>query len=191
MSRLDRAGVRGLLRARVVTPDPDAVVVRGVEVEGEWERDPDTGMWRSPEYRRANAYVNQGLQRALDRFFNIGATTAPSHVAASSNNDAVTAATTQFAPTGTVRFAAFSGGAPSRVGNVVTAGGDFTKGAGAGQVDFSIRKIGLSAGSTDGNAMDIIGGAGAAPYNEPLTIDLTGTSAFNLRLEIDTEFIAV
>lgn len=190
MSRpLDRTAVRGLLRAHIATRDPDAIHIRGMDVIGRWRRHP-TGMWLSPEYQRTNAYVNQGLQRALDRFFNLGGPpAAPTHMGVSSDNTAVTAATTSFG--GTFRSAAFSGGTPVRAGNIVTAGADFTKGAGAGQIDFSVRKIGLSAGAADGNAMDIIGGAGVAPYNEPLTIDLTGTSAFTLRLEIDTEFIAV
>lgn len=183
------AGVLGLLRARITTPDPDAVTVRGMTMRGDWTRARD-GLWRSPEFRRTNAYVNQGLQRALDRFFGIGGPpAAPSHIGVSSDNIAVTAATTALG--GIERFAAFGGATPSRTGNVVTAQATFTPGAGAGQVDFAIRKIGLSVGALTGNAMDIIGGAGVSPYNEPLTLDLTGTSGFTLVLAIDTEFVAV
>lgn len=188
MSRLDRAGVAGLLRVKVSTPDPDAIILGGMDNNRvSWSWDEDRQVWVSSEAKRTNAYVNQGLQRMLDKFFSTG--TAPSHIGVSSDNAAVTAATTAFG--GTERFAAFNGGTPSRTGQTTTVGTDFTKGAGAGQIDFSVRKIGISAGSTTGNVMDVIGGAGSSPYNEPLTIDLTGASSFTLRLEIDTTLTAL
>lgn len=126
-------------------------------------------------------YVNQGLQRRQTRFFS-GTGAAPSHIAASSDATAVIAASTSFG--GTVRFAAF--GAPVVVGNTTTVSASFTKGAGAGQIDFVVQKVGISAGSTDGNAMDIIGGTG----NEPFSIDVTTATSFTLTIEIDTLDVA-
>ena len=40
-------------------------------------------------------------------------------------------------------------------------------------------------------SLDIIGGAGTSPYNEPLTIDLTGTTSFTFRPQIDVALTAV
>ena len=177
--------VEGLLRCRIATPDPDAAVIVCDDYDPKAWRKDERGLWVN-EARHHNAFVNAGLQAMLDRYFGIGGPpSAPTHLILSSDNTAVTASTTSFG--GTISAKAFTGGTPTRSGQTVTVGADYVK----ADVAFSVRKVGISRGASDGAAQDIIGGAGSSPYNEAFTLDLTSTSAFNLRPEIDVTLTAV
>lgn len=183
--------VKGVLSVVIFTPNPDAVVIEGLEWNNRWKKE-QAGIWRSYPAFRDNAFLNQGLQVILDRYANIGGPpTAPNRIGVSSDNTAVTAGTTTFG--GTFRSNTMNATFPSRSGQTLSFQADFTKGAGAGQIDFSVRKLGITNASTDtaGAVQDIIGGAGVSPYNEPLTIDLTGTTSFTLRPQIDVTLTAI
>lgn len=53
-------------------------------------------------------------------------------------------------------------------------------------VNFAITKIGLLRGATPTEVSNIIGGVGgAAPYNEPFTIDLTNIATWTLTMGVD------
>lgn len=191
MSNVDRVGVSGLARVTIATPDPDAVTIQGMDWDRcGWAYDRDSDLWHSAEATRSNAYVNLGLQRFIDKMFNATGT-APVCISISSDNTAVTAASTTFGAT----YSSSSGfTANSRTGNVQTSQADFTKGtpgAGTNLCNFSIRKIGISSTTADGAMMDCIGGAGSSPYNEPLTIDLSSATSFTLTIAIDTTLVAV
>lgn len=188
---VDRIALKGTLRAVILTPDPDAVVIEGMDWDGRWSKD-DEGMWVSSPLIRHNAFLNQGLQAILNRYAAInGPPAVPSRIAASSDNTAVTAASTTFG--GTFRSNAMNATFPSLSAQTLSFQSDFTKGAGATQIDFSVRKLGITNASTDavGAVQDIIGGAGLSPYNEPLTIDLTSTTSFTFRPQIDVALTAV
>jgi len=182
--------LKGRLRAWIWTPDPDAVVIEGVDWAQDWRKWGDS-LWQAV-IERDNAVLNQGLQAILNRYANIGGPPAvPSRIAASSDNTAVTAASTTFG--GTFRSSTMNATFPSLSAQTLSFQADFTKGSGAGQIDFSVRKLGVTNASTDaaGGAQDIIGGAGTSPYNEPLTIDLTSTTSFTFRPQIDCALTAV
>lgn len=188
----DENGIKGLMRMKMWTTDPDAVVIDGCDYDArKWRKDGD--FWFNLALQH-NAFVDSGLVNMLRQYFGIATIPGrPVRMGLSSDNTAVTAGTLIFG--GTFVSKVFNGGTPSISGNTVTSGADFTKGV-APNVNFSIRKVGLTnatADSTDtsGAAQDIIGGAGAGVYNEPLTIDLSSTSAFNLRPEIDVTLTAV
>lgn len=187
--RIERIGVEGVLTATIFTPDPDAVVIEGMEWDGTWSRTEQRGVWVAHP-RRHNAFVNSGLQNMLDRWMN-GTGTSPTRIAVSSDNTAVTVSTTTFG--GTFRSSTFNATFPSRSAQTSSFQSDFTKGAGTNQIDFSVRKIGLTNASTDAASavQDIIGGAGTSPYNEALTIDLTSTTSFTFRPQIDVTLSAV
>jgi hypothetical protein len=185
-----RGGVSGLLIATIITPDPDACIIEGLKVRRGWTKD-SKGFWTFIGYRH-NAFLNQGLQAVARRYANIATVpAAPTGIAVSSDNTAVTATSTTFG--GTFRYAAVNATFPSISAQTVSYQSDFTKGSGAGQIDFSVRKLGVTNATTDavGAVQDIIGGAGSSPYNEPLTIDLTSTTSFTFRPQIDMTFLAV
>lgn len=133
---------------------------------------------------RKNAFVNIGLNNALDRTFGLASPAVPSHIGLSDDNTAVTATTTLLDPTPTGLSPAIKVFSPasSRAAQVVTAGATFTQ----ADVNFIIRKVGLLNGATDAGTglYDVIGGSGASPYNQPFTIDLTGTTSFSLTMQI-------
>lgn len=187
--RIERIAVSGLLTATIITPDPDAVIIEGMEWDGAWSRTDTPGVWVARPQKH-NAFVNSGLQNMLDRWMN-GGGTSPTRIAVSSDNTAVTAATTTFG--GTFRSSTMNATFPSRAAQTSSFQADFTKGSGTNQIDFSVRKIGLTNASTDAASavQDIIGGAGSAPYNEALTIDLTSTTSFTFRPQIDVTLTAV
>ncbi len=215
MTYKSRTGSGGLLIATIITPDPDAVILEGLGNVQAWKRaDPVRCTHRSFRHgrirvcltcraadrgdawlltgERTNAFVNQGLQAIARRYANITTVpAAPTGVGVSSDNTAVTATTTTFG--GTFRYSAFNATFPSLSAQTISYQSDFTKGSGAGQIDFSVRKLGISNTTTDavGGVQDIIGGAGSAPYNEPLTIDLTSTTSFTFRPQIDQTIVAV
>ncbi len=184
----------GLLKATVVTPDPDAVVMTGVEFKKN-----DRGQlwvpkvvpkfdhgklveklqWEAVAYRH-NAFVNIGLNNALDLLFALASPTVPTRIQVSNSTTAVTAATTTMG--GTISNKAFSPAA-SRTLQTVTAGATYTQ----ADVAFVITKVGLLNTSTDAGTglYDVIGGTGgSSPYNQPFTIDLTSTLSFSLLMQI-------
>lgn len=168
-------GLSGLLIAtiRVKPEEFDLIRIGGVDVR-EWKASEGRAVLTRP-----NAFVNQGLNAALDRIFNLSPPTQPTRIQLSSDNTAVTAATTTMG--GTVSNKAFSPAA-TRSNQTVTAGADFTQ----ADVSFSIRKVGLLNTATDAGTglYDVIGGAGVSPYNQAFTIDLTSTTSFTLTMQI-------
>jgi hypothetical protein len=175
--RADGFRIGGVLRGRLLIPGRDDMpILEGVgEVVGGYNRLSDRR-----EYvfgGRHNAFVNQGLQRVLDSAFN-GLTAARiTHIGVSSDNTAVTASTTTLA--GTTSIKATSGVA--RTNQTVSAEQTWTQ----ADVNFSIRKIGLLTSSAAADVVNIIGGAGSSPYNEPFTIDLTTIATWSLTMGID------
>lgn len=190
MPPTDRVGVHGRLRCFIEIPDVDAAIVEGFDYDPEWHKS-DSGLWYTV-VERNNAFLNQGLQAILRRYFNITTVPAvPSGIGVSSDNTAVTATSTTFG--GTFRYSAWNATFPSITNQTVSGQSSFTKGAGAGQIDFSVRKIGITNATTDavGAVQDIIGGAGVSPYNEAITIDLTSATSFTLSPQIDVTLTAV
>ena len=185
-------GVKGRLIAAIITPDPDAVVVTGCEQRPEqrWRKN-DEGLWEAT-YEADNAYLTQGLSNMLDRYL-ASIATPTFRIGVSSDNGPVTGATTQFG--GTSRFSGMNATFPSHPAGTATASfqSDFTKGAGAGQIDFSVRKVGVTVAAADtaGAVQDIIGGTGASPYNEPVTFDMVSATSFTFRPQIDVTLVAV
>lgn len=208
----DSVGIGAVLTARIAVPRGEGrlIVARGVEEIAPsdfWE--PRRGL-RSRPFRlerdadvlylsRHNAFVNLGLHFVLDRIFNINTpNTAITHMGISDDTAAVTATTLLLdasAGGGSPNIRALASGvgaaATTRSGNTVTCSAgweppDFS-------TVFSITKVGLLNTSTDAGddtvptvqgIMNIIGGTGgAAPYNEPFTIDLRNVSDFDLTLQ--------
>lgn len=184
--------LRGLLTARIELPpgQEDAAVLRGCDVERA-----GSGLLVA---RRRNAFVNMGLQAALDRMFGLSTTAAISHMGITDDAQTVVAGTTLLNPAGggsNASIKALGSGvgavATSRAAQTVSASAGWTK----ADANFIVTKVGLLNAATDAGDADpspisgvwnIIGGTGgASPYNEPFTIDLTGTTAFNLTLFID------
>lgn len=204
----DRLGISGELVARIAVPKGELHLVggRGVEEVATWK---PSAIPRNPfrldeaeviYLARPNGFINLGLHFILDRIFNINTpATAITHMGISNDTTAVTATTLLIDPTagaGSPDFTALGSGvgaaATSRTGNTVTCSAgwepaDFT-------TVFAITKVGLSTASTDAGddtvptvngVVNIIGGTGgAAPYNEPFSIDLTTVSDFDLTLQI-------
>ncbi len=176
----------GLLIATIITPDPDAVIVQGMEFKRHdrgqlWAPRwlDDSLQWEAKAYRH-NAFVNIGLNNALDLLYALASPGVPSRIQLSSSTTAVTAATTTMG--GTVSNKAFSPAA-SRTLQTVTAGATYTQ----ADVAFVITKVGELNTSTDAGTglYDVIGGTGgSSPYNQPFTIDLTGTTSWSLLMQI-------
>lgn len=175
-----KLALSGLLIATIkVDPSEfDKIAVGGVDVR-DWQ--PRRGLM---VVSRKNAFVNIGLNNALDRTFGLASPGAPSHIGLSDDGTAVTATTTLLDPTPSGLSPAIKAISPaaSRSSQTVTAGATFTQ----ADVNFIIRKVGLLNGATDAGTglYDVIGGSGSAPYNQPFTIDLTGTTSFSLTMQI-------
>lgn len=143
-----------------------------------------------------NAYVNTGLNNALDREFGLGGT-AVGYIGVDNNASAVTAATVYLhaAAGGTAANQIIKAISPaaSRTNQTVTAGAtfanaDFTSGV------FVINKLGLLTTATDAGTglVDVIGGTGgSAPYNKTFVLDLTGAGTFSATLQIAVTGTAV
>ena len=188
---IEKIGVKGRLSLLIETPDPDACIIEGFEIKQDWVKDPNSDEWKII-LERDNAFLDQGLQAIIRRYASIAAIpAAPTGIGVSSDNAAVVAGTTQFG--GTFRYSVFDATFPSIAGNVGSFQSSFTKGAGAGQIDFSVRKIGITnaAADTAGAVQDIIGGAGIAPYNEPIIVDLIGATSFTFRPKIEVTLTAI
>lgn len=143
-----------------------------------------------------NAYVNTGLNNALDLEWGLGGV-AIGWIGVDNNSTAVTAATTFLHGAGagsaaTTIIKAISPAA-TRTNQVTTGGAtfvnaDFTSGV------FVINKIGLLATSTDAGTrlVDVIGGtAGSAPYNRTFSMDLTGVGTFSFTAQVAVTGTAV
>lgn len=191
-SALEKLRVGGRLSFKIETPDPDAVIVEGCDWDDkEWAKDPETGFWVNVGCMD-NAFLNQGLQAILRRYASIATIpAAPTGIAVSSDNTAVISTTTTMG--GTFRYSAFNATFPSIAAQTASFQSSFTKGAGAGQIDFAVRKLGITNATTDavGAIQDIIGGAGAGVYAEALTIDLTSTTGFTFTPQIDVTLSAL
>lgn len=191
--RADRLGIGGVLTARIEVAESELpkAIVRGMDV---CER--GDGLIVA---KRHNAFVNLGLHYVLDRIFNLNTpATAITHMGITDDSQTVTAATTLLNPAGggsNLNIKALATGtgatATTRTAETVSASAGWTK----ADANFVIAKVGLLTTSTDAGddtvptvtgVVNIIGGTGgASPYNEPLSIDLTGTTAFNLTLQLD------
>jgi hypothetical protein len=136
-----------------------------------------------------NAYVNTGLNNALDREFGLGGT-AIGYIGVDNNSTAVTASTVHLhgaaGATAANQIIKAISPAASRSNQTVTGGAtfanaDFTSGV------FVINKLGLLTTSTDAGTglVDVIGGTGgSAPYDATFVLDLTGAGTFSATLQI-------
>lgn len=182
MAATDALRISGLLRAVIRAQYPDRVRLDGEHIRRAGD------LW-VVEHR--NAFVNTGLNIALDRLYGIsGPPAAVGYIGVDNNNSAVTASTTYLhgaagASAANQIIKAISPAA-SRSNQTVTAGAvlanaDFTSGV------FVINKAGLLNTSTDAGTglIDVIGGAGgASPYNRVFQIDLTSAGTFSMTLQI-------
>ncbi len=178
-------GLAGRLRMRAIVPFR------------EFERDMCTGL---ENYRidraenglllvtgeRPNAFVNSGLQIALDRLAGInGPPAAISHMAVSADDQAVTASTTKLDPAGgDTGFTSVAVSNVSRTNQTVSFDGAFNNGT----VAFEMNKVGLLNGATDAGTglIDVIGGTGgSSPYNEPFAVNFTAIGVWSLTFGID------
>ncbi len=130
-----------------------------------------------------NAFVNQGLQRALDLLFEDtqGALPGISHIGLSADSSAVTASTTSLDP-GTAGSSVKTVANVSRTNQTTHGDATWTE----ADVTWKIYKLGFLYGAGVTNVVNIIGGTGGSnPYNEQLEIDLTNATQFSLRMGID------
>lgn len=197
MSQTKRDGfqIGGIAHAQITVPTSEAHLAS------------ITGMFRNPDGRSDpgilqqdlgngtvyiegylhNAFVNQGLQAALDAMYEALDSTADriSHIGLSADVQAVTAATTSLDPSG--GGAGSTGTSIKAIANVSrasqTVSGDQTWTQ--ADVSFVISKIGLLTSTAAGDVSNIIGGSGSAPYDEPFTIDLTNISTWTLTMGVD------
>lgn len=152
----------------------------------------------SLELKHNNAYVNTGLNNSIDREFGSGTGgTVVGFIGVSSNNTAVTSATTFLngASGGTATNTIIKAISPagSRTNQTWTGGAtfvnaDFTSGV------FIWNKIGLLTTSGDAGTglVDVIGGSGgASPYNRTFALDLTSAGTFSVTAQIAVTAVAV
>lgn len=180
MQHTSPVGMSGLMIADIRIPKDCLHQFHRIKVVGcdirEWE--PSKGHIIAT---RKNTFVNTGLNMALDRLFGInGPPTAPTGIAVSPDDQAISGATTLLDPatgdTGFVRKAFDS--TPTRSSQTVTTLATFTQ----ADVTFAINKVGILNTTTDAGTglLDVIGGTG----NSPFTIDLTGVTSWSLVMSI-------
>ena len=136
-----------------------------------------------------NAYVNTGLNNALDREWGLGGT-AIGYIGVDNNSTAVTATTTYLhgaagATTANQIILAISPAA-TRTNQTTTGGATFTNASFSGGV-FVINKLGLLTTSTDAGTglVDVIGGTGgSSPYDRTFVLDLTSAGTFLATLQV-------
>lgn len=180
--------IGGIARMKLIVPSAEAhkVIVSGMT------GNPD-GRTKAPIQVRTNgnkaeisaylhnAFVNQGLQAVLDSAYGDLVANRITHIALSGDGSPVTALTTDIDPGG-AGFSPKPTANVSRTGQTVSADQTWTQ----ADVSFSIRKIGLLTGALSTEVVNIIGGdGGAAPYDEPFTIDLTNIATWTLQIGID------
>jgi len=174
-------GRKGVLLATIEAERPDLVVARADRV------------WLDSDGRihleHHNAYVNTGLNNALDREWGLGGA-AIGYIGVDNNSTAVTAATVYLhgasGATAANQIIKAISPAATRTNQTTTGGAtfanaDFTSGV------FVINKIGLLNTSTDAGTglIDVIGGTGgSSPYNRTFVLDLTGAGTFSATLQI-------
>lgn len=210
MSERDRQGRSGIALIDVVCENPNGIVVNA-DVVRWYDENGHRLRWFHSKKRRHrlhvehhNAYVNTGLNNALDREWGLGGT-AIGWIGVDNNSTAVTATTTFLhgASAGTQPPTASANQvikaispAATRTNQTTTGGATFANAdfTGGGNSVFVINKIGLLTASTDtGSALvDVIGGtAGSAPYNRTFVLDLTGAGTFSATLQIAVTAAAV
>lgn len=195
MSERDTQARSGVAVIDVICEHPERVRARGDVVRWTDKNGRPVRRWHSKKRRYAlhlehhNAYVNTGLNNALDREFGLGGT-AIGYIGVDNNTTAVTAATTYLhgsaGATAANQIIKAISPAASRASQTVTAGAtfanaDFTSGV------FVINKLGLLTTSTDAGTglVDVIGGTGgSSPYNRTFVLDLTGAGTFSATLQI-------
>lgn len=195
MGEQDTQGRSGVALIDVVCEHPEKVRARGDVVRWTDKDGKRVRAWHSKKRRHTlhvehhNAYVNTGLNNALDREFGLGGT-AIGFIGVGNNSTAVTAATVYLhgsagATAANVIIKAISPAA-TRASQTVTGGAtfanaDFTSGV------FVINKLGFLTTSTDAGTglVDVIGGTGgSSPYNRTFVLDLTGAGVFSATLQI-------
>ena len=195
MSEGDNYGRKGTAVIDVIAERPEAIrvcadVVRWYDKDGRRVR-----RWHSKRRRHRlhlehhNAYVNTGLNNALDREFGLGGT-AIGYIGVDNNSTAVTASTVYLhgsaGATAANQIIKAISPAATRTNQTVTGGAtfanaDFTSGV------FVINKLGFLTTSTDAGTglVDVIGGTGgSSPYNRTFVLDLTGAGTFSATLQI-------
>lgn len=148
-----------------------------------------TDTWRGRERElvriegeKHNAFVNTGLQNNLDLWAGLGGT-AVSHLGVTEDTTAVTLTTTKLDPTDDDTVTTVPVSNVSRTDQTVSFDGVYDENS----LAHSVKKVGLLNTSTDAGTglQNVIGGGGTAPFDETLTIDLTGASEFDLTMGID------
>lgn len=171
ISRIGRSGfLTGV--ARFPYEQLAVVEITGVESLG-IERDGDFAVAR---FRQHNAFVNTGLDHALDRQMGTnGPPAAISHMGVTSDATAVTASTTTLGGTPTIVAVSNKVEASSQT---ASADGTFTE----ANADFAHKKVGFLNTATDAGTglINVIGGAGTSPYDEPFTVDLSSADTFSV-----------
>lgn len=180
-------GVRGVahLQLRVNAADADKAIITGMTANptgigavGMLKHDNGDGTVTLEGYR-GNAFVNIGLQGILDSSYGDLVADRITHIGLSGDTAAVTAATSTLGTPNSIKPTANT----SRTAQTVSTDQTWTQ----ADVNFAITKIGLLRGATPTEVSNIIGGVGgAAPYNEPFTIDLRQIATWTLTMGIDT-----
>lgn len=171
----DELAIGGILRGSIHIPsgDADKAIIRGVGYDVT-EDESGVTVALHPIH---NAFVNQGLRAVLDSAYGALAANRITHIGLSGDATAVTASTTTLGTPNSIKTTANV----SRTNQTVAADQTWTQ----ADVNFAIRKIGLLTGTAPTTVVNIIGGSGTAPYNEPFTIDLTSIALWTLTMGID------
>lgn len=187
-----RLNIGGIAKMQLTVPNED---VSKVDVKGMFTNpDGRTGAYGYEVYDNDNgtstliaylhnAFVNQGLQGLLDSAYGDLVADRITHIGLSGDATAVTLATTTLGTPNSIKVTANV----SRTNQTVSADQIWTQ----ADVNFPIKKIGLLRGPTATDVSNIIGGeGGAAPFDEPFTIDLTNIATWQLTMGIDVEATA-
>lgn len=169
-------GVAGIMTGYIRGPDLGKAIIRGVEV---------LAVQRNlVVVRRKNAFVNRGLQMMLDRAWSLaGAGNPVSHVGISGDSSAVTAATTTIGTPNAIKVVNNA----TRTNQTVATNALFSE----ADISFAMRKVALLNANSNTAVIDIIGGTGAAPYDDDLTLDLTNVDEWDLTFQVDVTLTAV
>lgn len=190
-NKKSKIGIRGVARMHLAVPNADVHKVNitgmttdpsGVGPVGLDYHDNGDGTTTITGYRR-NAFLNQGLEDVLDSAFAALAAQRITHIGLSGDSSVVSATTTTAGTPNSIKTISNVG----RVNRTVSGDQTWTQ----ADVAFPITKIFLASGNAPTAAVNIIGGVGgAAPYNEPFTIDLTNIATWTLTMGIDTTLTA-
>lgn len=137
---------------------------------------------------RGNAFLNQGLQGALDSMYGDLVADRITHIGLSADTSAVDATTTDLDPAGngtgtSIKVTANTG----RTAQTVSADQTWTQ----ADVSWAITKIGLLRGSASTDVSNIIGGTGgSSPYDEEFEINLVNIATWTLTMGIDVSATA-